>query len=326
MRIAAVQGLGTLKNKAAVPALVKAAGDEATEFDAIQALAQTPDVHALSAYLTGLGSKNADLRTACKTAIAADPRRGGAGPGAAGQGQRGQAGAAARIALHLLRSRADPAMAADRPVPARRQGLPAGDGAEVRRRLHQLRQAGEVGEPQGRRQAARPDDARPALLAEQRRGRLRLRRGRVGDGPRRRAAGRQRRHHHHLGERQEGPRDAGRPRLELRPGPRAGSSGQGREQGADPLRQHGGAVGVQRGGRRRGGPVRLPQGRRRRSSTWRTSAPSPARTPGDAERGEQAVPRPERAGLYQMPRGRRPGRPGRPRPGGHRAEVQAART
>ena len=71
VRIAAVQGLGTLKNKAAVPALLKASADEATQFDAVHALTQTPDVHALSAYLTGLGSKNAELRTACKTAIAA---------------------------------------------------------------------------------------------------------------------------------------------------------------------------------------------------------------------------------------------------------------
>ena len=70
VRIAAVQGLGSLKSKAAVPALVKAAGDETTEFDAIHALAQTPDARALTAYLTGLGSKNADLRTVCKTALA----------------------------------------------------------------------------------------------------------------------------------------------------------------------------------------------------------------------------------------------------------------
>ena len=71
VRIASAQGLGSLKNKAAVPALLKASADEATQFDAIQALAATPDVHALSAYLTGLGSKNAELRTACKAAIAA---------------------------------------------------------------------------------------------------------------------------------------------------------------------------------------------------------------------------------------------------------------
>jgi putative membrane-bound dehydrogenase-like protein len=71
VRIAAVQGLGSLKDKAAVPALLRAAGDEATQFDAVIALAKTPDAHALSAYLIGLGSKNAELRAACKTAIAA---------------------------------------------------------------------------------------------------------------------------------------------------------------------------------------------------------------------------------------------------------------
>ncbi|HVS34449.1 MAG TPA: HEAT repeat domain-containing protein, partial [Gemmataceae bacterium] len=62
VRIAAVQALGSLKNRAAVPALVKAAADEATEFDAIHALAQTPDTRALTAYLTGLASKNAEQR------------------------------------------------------------------------------------------------------------------------------------------------------------------------------------------------------------------------------------------------------------------------
>jgi putative membrane-bound dehydrogenase-like protein len=69
VRVAVVQGLGALKAKAAVPALIKATADEATQFDAVAALAQTPDPRALSAYLTGLGSKNADLRAACKAAI-----------------------------------------------------------------------------------------------------------------------------------------------------------------------------------------------------------------------------------------------------------------
>ncbi len=71
VRIAAVQGLGSLKNKVAVPALVRAAGDDATQFDAIHALAQTPDLRALTAYLTGLGSKNAEQRAECKAAVAA---------------------------------------------------------------------------------------------------------------------------------------------------------------------------------------------------------------------------------------------------------------
>ncbi len=71
MRVAAVEALGTLKSKAAVPALVRAAAGGVTQFDAIHALTQTPDVRALSAYVTGLGSKNADQRNECKAAIAA---------------------------------------------------------------------------------------------------------------------------------------------------------------------------------------------------------------------------------------------------------------
>jgi putative membrane-bound dehydrogenase-like protein len=71
VRIAAVQALGALKVKTAVPALLQAAGKEATQFDAIAALAQMPDARALTAYLNGLGSKNAELRQACRQAIAA---------------------------------------------------------------------------------------------------------------------------------------------------------------------------------------------------------------------------------------------------------------
>ncbi|HEY7313323.1 MAG TPA: HEAT repeat domain-containing protein [Gemmataceae bacterium] len=71
VRTAAIQSLGTLKSKDAVPALIQAAGDEATQFDALTALAQMPDKRALSAYLTGLASKNADLRKACRDAVAA---------------------------------------------------------------------------------------------------------------------------------------------------------------------------------------------------------------------------------------------------------------
>jgi putative heme-binding domain-containing protein len=71
VRIAAIQSLGTLKAKAAVPALIQASGNDATQFDAILALAQMPDKRALTAYLTGLGSKNQDLRKASAQAIAA---------------------------------------------------------------------------------------------------------------------------------------------------------------------------------------------------------------------------------------------------------------
>jgi putative membrane-bound dehydrogenase-like protein len=70
VRTVAIQALGTLKAKDAIPALIQATGDNAAQFDAISALAQMPDKRALSAYLTGLASKNADLRKACREAIA----------------------------------------------------------------------------------------------------------------------------------------------------------------------------------------------------------------------------------------------------------------
>ncbi len=68
---AAIQALGLLKSKAALPGLLKLAAIEATQFEAITALAKMPDVQALPAYLTGLGSKNADLRKAAREAILA---------------------------------------------------------------------------------------------------------------------------------------------------------------------------------------------------------------------------------------------------------------
>jgi putative heme-binding domain-containing protein len=71
VRVAAIQALGALKAKAAIPALVQAAGNEATQFDAITALAAMPDARALTAYLTGLTSKNVELRKACRGALAA---------------------------------------------------------------------------------------------------------------------------------------------------------------------------------------------------------------------------------------------------------------
>jgi HEAT repeat protein len=71
VKVAAVQALGALKAKEAIPALVQAVGNEATQFDAVAALARMPDVRALSAYLSGLTSKNAELRQACRSAVAA---------------------------------------------------------------------------------------------------------------------------------------------------------------------------------------------------------------------------------------------------------------
>jgi putative heme-binding domain-containing protein len=71
VRVAAIQALGTLEARAAVPALVRAAGDAATEFDAVLALTKVPDARALTAYLTGLRSKNAELRQASRAALGA---------------------------------------------------------------------------------------------------------------------------------------------------------------------------------------------------------------------------------------------------------------
>jgi putative membrane-bound dehydrogenase-like protein len=71
VRLAAVQALGALKARDAVPALIRAAQDEAMQFDALKALAQIPDRRALSAYLTGLTSKNPELRQASAQAVAA---------------------------------------------------------------------------------------------------------------------------------------------------------------------------------------------------------------------------------------------------------------
>jgi putative membrane-bound dehydrogenase-like protein len=71
VRVAAIQALGSLKAPAAVPSLLKAAGDQATQFDAVRALTERPDARALTAYLTGLGSKNTELRQACRQALGA---------------------------------------------------------------------------------------------------------------------------------------------------------------------------------------------------------------------------------------------------------------
>src|SRR5262249_10547735 len=71
VRSAAIVALGDLRAAEVIPALVRAAGEKATEFDAVGALVKMPDVRALSAYLTGLQSKNADLRKGAREAVAA---------------------------------------------------------------------------------------------------------------------------------------------------------------------------------------------------------------------------------------------------------------
>jgi putative heme-binding domain-containing protein len=71
LRRGAIEALGALKAKAALPALLRAHLDAETRFEAVGALAQVPDVRALDAYVEGLGSRNATLRQACSVAVAA---------------------------------------------------------------------------------------------------------------------------------------------------------------------------------------------------------------------------------------------------------------
>jgi putative membrane-bound dehydrogenase-like protein len=71
VRKQAVAALTTRKEKTAVPELLKLLADADLRFDVINALAQTPDLRALSAYLEGLGGKNVDQRTACFKAVTA---------------------------------------------------------------------------------------------------------------------------------------------------------------------------------------------------------------------------------------------------------------
>jgi putative membrane-bound dehydrogenase-like protein len=71
VRSATARALGALKDRAAVPALVQAAGEDESQFDAITALTKMPDRRALTAYLTGLASKNVELRKSSAAALTA---------------------------------------------------------------------------------------------------------------------------------------------------------------------------------------------------------------------------------------------------------------
>jgi putative heme-binding domain-containing protein len=71
VRKEAVSSLTTRKEKAAVPALLERLAEADLRFDVINALAQTPDIRALSAYLEGLGGKNVAQRAACLKAVTA---------------------------------------------------------------------------------------------------------------------------------------------------------------------------------------------------------------------------------------------------------------
>jgi putative membrane-bound dehydrogenase-like protein len=67
----AVIALGKRKDKSAVAALLPCLQDKALRFDAITALAQTPDARAIAAYLEGLGGRNNTQREACARALGA---------------------------------------------------------------------------------------------------------------------------------------------------------------------------------------------------------------------------------------------------------------
>jgi putative heme-binding domain-containing protein len=69
VRKEAVLSLTTRKEKSAVPALLERLMEADLRFDVINALAQTPDIRALSAYLEGLGGKNVTQRAACRKAV-----------------------------------------------------------------------------------------------------------------------------------------------------------------------------------------------------------------------------------------------------------------
>jgi putative heme-binding domain-containing protein len=69
VRRQSVEALGTLRAKPAVPQLIKLSADSQLSTSAIQALTQMPDMAALDVYLGGLASKNAVLRSQCRTAV-----------------------------------------------------------------------------------------------------------------------------------------------------------------------------------------------------------------------------------------------------------------
>ncbi|OWK43976.1 PVC-type heme-binding CxxCH protein [Fimbriiglobus ruber] len=71
VRRAAIGALAVVKSKSAIEPLLKAFADPDTRFEAVAALAATPDIRAFDAYLEGLGSKNATVRDECRKAVTA---------------------------------------------------------------------------------------------------------------------------------------------------------------------------------------------------------------------------------------------------------------
>jgi putative heme-binding domain-containing protein len=71
IRASAVTALGRLKNKAALDPLLGAYWDPSTRNEAIVALAQTPDIKAIDAYVDGLTQTNVSVRESARQAVRA---------------------------------------------------------------------------------------------------------------------------------------------------------------------------------------------------------------------------------------------------------------
>ncbi|MCI0747629.1 MAG: HEAT repeat domain-containing protein [Verrucomicrobia subdivision 3 bacterium] len=67
----AIAAIGALKNRAALPLLLKAHGDPETRIAAIEALAEMPDARASEAFVEGLTNRSATLREKCRKALSA---------------------------------------------------------------------------------------------------------------------------------------------------------------------------------------------------------------------------------------------------------------
>jgi putative heme-binding domain-containing protein len=69
IRRQSIEALGALRARPAVPQLIKLSTNSPLSTSAIEALTRMPDMAALDVYLDGMASKNATLRSQCKTAV-----------------------------------------------------------------------------------------------------------------------------------------------------------------------------------------------------------------------------------------------------------------
>ena len=279
VRTAAIQALGALKAKIAIPALIKAANDSAMQFDAIKALAQMPDVRALTAYLTGLGSKSPELRTACRLAVGAI--REPAVPVLEQLVKRNEVRPEVIAELRTIYSSYSPILDWRIVGPFPNDGKPhppekeqkfdavykGADGKEVKWRAMK----GDANN-HGKIDLTRLPGPHQEVVAY---GYAEIE---SAGRARRRVPGRQRRFHHHLAQRQEGPSAPHRPRLVVQLGQGQGPLAKRQEQAADPVRPARRRLGIQRRRLRRGRSLCLPQGRRPEVQPGRLPHTSPART------------------------------------------------